>query len=215
MNVYSLVLLQQTTKLSVTMTKAEKIIIEKYNNLVREAAKYGIYIGGVTLRKSRNTWTFCGQRVVVEALTAHSDVLLPTLEKHAAEIGENMSLEGQIDMDDAKYQTQKVLPPMPTKLASLPLIAARSYVSHGVSILTGISDTRLLYRQPKPRWWLAGIPFEKPGIVPESFQSEFGSTASAEWHNCLRAIIYMMHHETSQDFRINVDPDVWKSFGKK
>ena len=81
------------------MTKAEKIIVEKFNTMVREAAKHGIYIGGITLRKSRNTWTFCGQRVVVEALTTHSAVLLPTLEENAARIGEDMSSEGQVDIE--------------------------------------------------------------------------------------------------------------------
>lgn len=138
---------------------------------------------------------------------------LPTLA--AKPIGANSTddvRKNNADNDDC--ETRKVLPPMPAQLSSLPLIDARKYVAHGLCILTGIKDRRQTYKQGKPSWWPEGIPFAKPAKVPESIQKEFGDYASAEWHDCLRAIIYTMHRETSQDYRKNVDTELWNQYGK-
>ena len=195
------------------MSKHESALIEKINKAISEAAKYGIFHAGVTLLKSKNTWTFSGHPMMVEALSVHSDVILPTLEAATIEI--ESETNEMVRLGETDYRTQTVLPPLPAPLTKLSLVASRSYVANSLSILTGIHDSRLLYKRPPPEWWPEEIPYAKPGLIPQSLMDEFGSGGSSEWHLRLRAIIYVMYRHVHQDYRKNVDAEGWRSFLKR
>ena len=195
------------------MAKLEQGLIERLNKAIENAGKHGMFHVGITLIKSRNSWTFSGHPLLVEALASHSDVILPTLEATALNIKETVN--EMVELGETSYQTQLVLPPLPAPLTKISLAAARSYIANCLSVITGIRDCRLVYKQPRPEWWPAEIPFEKPGTTPQSIMAQYGSGASAQWHLRLRTIIYMMHGHTNQDFRKNVDSEGWRSFLNK
>ena len=193
--------------------KKESLLIEKINNAVDKAATGGVFHVGITLLKSNNTWTFSGHPMLVDALSAHAEVILPTLEEASRNIPTEL-LE-MVDLGDSEYRTPTLLPPMPAPLSNLALTTTRSYVAKSLTILTGVRNSRLLYKQERPSWWPEEIPFAKPGHVPDSLTKEFGSSASNEWHLRLRRIVYEMYRHVHQDFRRNVDPEGWHSFQKK
>ena len=194
------------------MAKAEKNAIDSLNKAILNAEKAGIYVGAVTLHKSKNNWSFFGNPMVVKVLQDNTKTLIYDLEKAAR----NTFDHGQfVPFGDSRYGTKTLLPAMPTHLEVLPLIVTRSYVSHGLQLLSGHHDCRTLYNQPQPAWWPEKIPFSKPSEVPSSFTAKFGKGSSAEWHKSLKQIIYLMHRETRQDFRKNVDERAWSTFLQK
>ena len=196
------------------MAKIEKAIEDRFDHLVKDAAKAGIYIGSCVLYKSRNKWSFSGNRAIVDALTSVYNVLLLALENEADNVGIDKK-DDRVVMNDSNFSMDICLPPMPNKLAKLSCESIRSYISRGLSIITVIKDSRKLYKQERPRWWLEKIPFVKPGVVPTSYQEKYGNLASSKWHDALCAVFFMMHKETSQDYRKNVDEDMWDRFCKK
>ena len=133
------------------------------------------------------------------------DFLLPQLEA-----------EARRDHADEfeKYETDTVLPPMPCELTRLPVTVARSFVSHGLQIITETSDTRMMYSE-KPSFWPASIPFCKPFPTPDEYVKKFGGNASKAWHNSLKIVIYAMHKHLNQDLRTNVSKDGWQAFSHK
>ena len=196
------------------MAKSEKDAILKLNQAVKNAAKFGIYVGGLSLQNSKNVWTFFGSRVLVNTLTANSDTLIQHIETELAESnGEKM--KEMVELGNPNYQTCKVLPPLPNKIENITVVNARAYVSHAIAILTGVHDMRLAYSQPPPTWWPSHIPFNKPGLVPQQLMQRHGNSAASIWHKCLKNIIYYAHQQTQQDFRMNVDSKGWDSFMKK
>ena len=129
--------------------------------------------------------SFMLMKIIVDALTEMGAELLPALEAEVSNIAVEKSAVDEVGMNNSNYQSVKVLPPMPSKLAKLSCKNTRLYVSRGISIITKIRDTRKLYKQDCPGWWPEKIPFVKPGVVPELFQKGFGDSASSKWHNHL------------------------------
>ena len=195
------------------MSKSENAAIEKLNRCIEKCSKVGVFHAGVTLRKSKNSCLFSGHPVLLKALSKHSETLIPCLEKAAANV-DNLSKD-LVKIGHEDYSTQTVLPPMPAPLTSLPCTSVRAYVSAGMHLLTGVRDSRQLYKQERPEWWPKAIPFQKPCVVPSSFQRAYGTSANSEWSRCLRRVIFEMHLDTRQDFRKNVDGDGWRSFCQK
>ena len=196
------------------MSKTELAAIETVNRAINNAAKNSVYVGALTLRKSKNTWTFCGCKIIVDILTANMDAIMTQIENEISETDEE-KLREVIPLGDPKYQTPVVLPPMPFPLESMPVVATRSYVSHALAILMDVHDARTMYAQARPSWWPVHIPFAKPGAVPEVIASKHGPKGSSVWHRCLKFIVYLVQKFCNQDFRKNIDKKGWQSFTNK
>ena len=146
-----------------------------------------------------------GVGFISRVLMRNMDFLLPQFEA-----------EARLDHADEfeKYEMDSVLPPMPCALSRLPVTATRSFISHGLQILTDVTDTKLMYSE-RPVWWPINIPFCKPFPVPSSYISKYGANASKAWHTALKIVVYEMHKSTNQDYRKNVCKSGWTAFTNK
>ena len=194
------------------MSKLELKAIDRLNQASISCQKYGVFHGGITLRKSSNTWAFFGHQLIVDALAACQSVIIPALEAEASNIDET---ENFIAIGNEQYETQRVLPPLPSPLKTISVVDSRSYVANCLQLLTRFRDKRLMYQQTKPIWWPQSIVFAKPAKVPSSYYEKFENKASSQWHKSLKHIIYYMHKETRQSFERNVDAQGWEDFCKK